>query len=60
VLRFLSARHSAAQLEQRLRKAALGPPVIARVEDDHLVVDLRTVFLEQEPHLVFALAAALR
>jgi L-seryl-tRNA(Ser) seleniumtransferase len=60
VLRFLSARHSAAQLEQRLRKPARGLPVIARVEDDHLVVDLRTVFLEQEPHLMVALAAALR
>ena len=60
VLRFLSARHSAAQLEQRLRKPARGLPVIARVEDDHLVVDLRTVFPEQEPHLIVALAAALR
>lgn len=60
LLRFASVRHSAAQLEQRLRKTAAGPPVIARVEDDRLIVDLRTVFPEQEPLLAAALAAALR
>jgi hypothetical protein len=33
--------------------------VIARVESDRLVLDLRTVFLEQEPLLIKTLAAVL-
>ena len=60
VLRFASARYSATQLEQRLRRAPAGMPVIARVEDDRLIVDLRTVFPEQEPFLIKTLSAALR
>jgi len=32
--------------------AALEFPVIARIEDDHVVVDLRTVFEDQEPDLL--------
>jgi L-seryl-tRNA(Ser) seleniumtransferase len=60
IIRVASARHSAAQLEQRLRRSPTGISVVARVEDDHLVLDLRTVFPEQEPQLVKALAAALR
>jgi L-seryl-tRNA(Ser) seleniumtransferase len=60
VIRIASARHSAAQLEQRLRRAPAGISVIARVEDDRLVIDLRTVFPEQEPVLIRTLAAALR
>jgi L-seryl-tRNA(Ser) seleniumtransferase len=59
LIRLASARYSAAQLEQRLRRAPAGISVIARVEDDKLVVDLRTVFPEQEPLLVKTLAAAL-
>jgi L-seryl-tRNA(Ser) seleniumtransferase len=59
IIRIASARHSAAQLEQRLRRSA-GISVIARVEEDHLILDLRTVFPEQEPQLVKALATALR
>jgi L-seryl-tRNA(Ser) seleniumtransferase len=31
------------------------PPVVARVEEDRLVIDLRTVFPEQEAALVTAL-----
>jgi len=54
-----SARRSAAQLEQRLRQSATGVPVIARVEDDRLVLDLRTVLPEQEPLLLRSLSAAL-
>ncbi len=54
-----SRRHSATQLEQRLRQSAGGPPVIACIEDDRLVLDLRTVFPEQEPALATTLAAAL-
>jgi L-seryl-tRNA(Ser) seleniumtransferase len=60
IIRIASARHSAAQIEKRLRRAPAGISVIARVEDDRLVLDLRTVFPEQEPQLVKTLAAALR
>jgi L-seryl-tRNA(Ser) seleniumtransferase len=59
VIRIASARYSAAKLEQRLRRAPAGISVIARVEEDHLVLDLRTVFPAQEPLLVKTLAAAL-
>jgi L-seryl-tRNA(Ser) seleniumtransferase len=58
VIRIASARYSAAKLEVRLRRAA-GTSVIARVEDDRLILDLRTVFPEQEPLLIKTLAAAL-
>ncbi|MGH9740921.1 MAG: L-seryl-tRNA(Sec) selenium transferase [Candidatus Acidiferrum sp.] len=59
IIRIASARYSAAQLEQRLRRAPAGISVIARVESDRLILDLRTVFPEQEPLLVKTLAAAL-
>jgi L-seryl-tRNA(Ser) seleniumtransferase len=59
IIRIASARYSASQLEQRLRRAPAGISVIARVEDDRLVLDLRTVFPEQEPLLLKTLAAAL-
>lgn len=59
VIRIASARYSAAQLEQRLRRAPKGISVITRVEEDRLILDLRTVFPEQEPLLVKTLAAAL-
>ncbi|HEY6127002.1 MAG TPA: L-seryl-tRNA(Sec) selenium transferase [Candidatus Acidoferrum sp.] len=59
VIRIKSSRYTASQMEQRLRRGA-ATPVIARIEDDRLVIDLRTVFAEQEAALVEALAAALR
>ena len=59
VIRIASVRYSAAKLEQRLRRAPAGISVIARVEEDRLVLDLRTVFPKQEPLLVKTLAAAL-
>jgi L-seryl-tRNA(Ser) seleniumtransferase len=59
LLRFSSVRHSATQLEKRLRRAASVLPVIARVEDERLIVDLRTVFLGQEPLLAKALSDSL-
>jgi L-seryl-tRNA(Ser) seleniumtransferase len=59
VIRIASARYSATKLEQRLRGAPAGISVIARVEEDRLVLDLRTVFPEQEPLLVKTLAAVL-
>jgi L-seryl-tRNA(Ser) seleniumtransferase len=59
VIRIASVRYSAAKLEQRLRRAPSGVSVIARVEDERLILDLRTVFREQEPLLVKTLAAVL-
>jgi len=59
IIRIASARYSATKLEQRLRRAPAGVSVIARVEDDRLVLDLRTVFPEQEPLLIKTLASSL-
>jgi len=44
---------SAAALEERLRRA--DPPVIARIENGLVVLDLRTVLEEDEPLLVSVL-----
>jgi L-seryl-tRNA(Ser) seleniumtransferase len=44
-------------LESRLRAAS--PPVVARIVDGRLILDLRTVFPEEEPELAAALLAAL-
>jgi L-seryl-tRNA(Ser) seleniumtransferase len=60
VLRLASARHSASELEVRLRTGAGPTPVVARIEQDRLLIDLRTVFPEQESDLVEALVQALR
>jgi L-seryl-tRNA(Ser) seleniumtransferase len=59
VIRIKSRRYSASQMEQRLRRGPSATPVIARLEEDRLVIDLRTVFAEQEAALAEALAAAL-
>jgi L-seryl-tRNA(Ser) seleniumtransferase len=59
VLHIRSERRSAAELEKRLRRGGAGSSVIARIEDDHLVIDLRTVFEDQEPELSAAIALAL-
>jgi L-seryl-tRNA(Ser) seleniumtransferase len=59
VIRIASVRYSANKLEQRLRRAPAGISVIARVEEDRLIFDLRTVLPEQEPLLVKTLAAVL-
>jgi L-seryl-tRNA(Ser) seleniumtransferase len=59
LIRIASARYSAAQLEQRLRRAPAGISVIARVEDDRLLLDLRTVFPEQEPALLKTVSSVL-
>jgi L-seryl-tRNA(Ser) seleniumtransferase len=53
-----SPSHSAAQLEERLRNSGHGVPVIARIENDHLVLDLRTVSAEEEAALATALGRA--
>ena len=47
------AKHSAAVLEKKL--LAHRPPVIARVEADTVLLDLRTVLRDQEPVLAEAL-----
>jgi L-seryl-tRNA(Ser) seleniumtransferase len=60
IIRLSSAKYAAAKLEQRLRRPTQGVSVIARVEEDRVILDLRTVFPEQEPPLAESLAAALR
>ncbi|HWY05854.1 MAG TPA: L-seryl-tRNA(Sec) selenium transferase [Candidatus Acidoferrales bacterium] len=60
VLRIGSARYSASELEVRLRSGAGGSPVIGRIEEERLLIDLRTVFPEQEAALAEKLAWALR
>jgi L-seryl-tRNA(Ser) seleniumtransferase len=59
LLRVSSARYSASQLENCLRTGPTGIAVIARIEDDHLLLDLRTVFPNQESVLTDALISAL-
>lgn len=55
-----SHRYSAVALEERLRRSVNGTPVIARIEEDRLMIDLRTVFVEEEEPLAEAVVAALR
>jgi L-seryl-tRNA(Ser) seleniumtransferase len=50
---------SAARIEERLRLPAEGIPVIARVEAGRLLLDLRTVFPDEEGPLACALVGAL-
>ena len=51
--------HSVALLEERLRKPARsGTPVITRVAERRLILDLRTVFPDEEAALAAALARA--
>jgi L-seryl-tRNA(Ser) seleniumtransferase len=51
-------RTSAASLEERLRRNQ--PPVIARVKDEEVLLDLRTVAEEEEKILLEAVTKALR
>jgi len=59
-----SRRHSAAGFEERLRLPAASeqsaghPPVIARIEEDRVVFDLRTVFPADEATLAAAILSA--
>ena len=59
LLRINNSRCSAAEMESRLRQAPVGIPVIARIEQDCLLLDLRTVFPGQEADLAESLAAIL-
>jgi L-seryl-tRNA(Ser) seleniumtransferase len=52
----VAPRGDAVEIERRLRAA--DPPVIARIEKDRLLLDLRTVAPEEEPALLAILAAA--
>ena len=59
--RLLAVSHptlSASALEARLR--SWDPPIVARIEDDRVVIDLRTVFPEQDDAVVGALSALVR
>jgi L-seryl-tRNA(Ser) seleniumtransferase len=46
------SRHSAQELEALLRRNS--PPVIARIEHDRLLLDLRTVFEDQDEEIIRA------
>jgi L-seryl-tRNA(Ser) seleniumtransferase len=46
------ARLSAQELEARLRRNS--PPILARIERGQLLIDLRTVFADQEDEIVQA------
>jgi len=49
------AKLSANQIEERLRQS--DPPVIARIEDDRVLLDLRTVTAEDEATLASAITS---
>jgi len=61
LVRLSTLRYSAGELEARLRQTAAGlTPVIARIENDRLVLDLRTVDPGEESALLEAVFAAIR
>ncbi|HUK52145.1 MAG TPA: L-seryl-tRNA(Sec) selenium transferase, partial [Candidatus Binatia bacterium] len=61
LMRISALGSSAVEIEARLREPAAGmTPVIARIEEDRLVLDLRTVDPAEESALAETLLAALR
>jgi L-seryl-tRNA(Ser) seleniumtransferase len=58
VLALSCANLSADELSSRLR--AFDPPIVARVEDERVMLDLRTVFLEQDAAIAAALTTICR
>ena len=59
LISIVSPHYSPAELEKRLRQPANATPVIARIENKHVILDLRTVSPGEESELASALAAAL-
>ncbi len=57
VVRIEPRQGSAARLERRLRQGE--PPVVARIEDDAVILDLRTIEPSQDATLAAAVQAAL-
>ena len=57
VLALRPARESATDLEARLRRGS--PPVLVRIKEDRILLDLRTIAESEEPALLRALRAAL-
>jgi len=56
---FIKSRsRSVSAVEERLRKGSGGVPVVARIAGDRLILDLRTVFPDEEATLLSAVAAA--
>ncbi len=53
-----SSKQPSSQVEERLRQSS-PIPVIARLEEERVWIDLRTIFAEQERALVEAIVAAL-
>jgi L-seryl-tRNA(Ser) seleniumtransferase len=60
LLQIGSTRWSPAQLEGLLRVPEANVPVLARIAHDRLLLDLRTVFPDEEHALAASLATALR
>jgi len=60
VLRIISPKNSAAEMEERLRRTERETPVIARIEEDGLLLDLRTVLPGEEAALASALTSVLQ
>jgi len=61
LVRLSTLRRSAAEIEARLRQPAAGStPVIARIEEDRIILDLRTVDPGEESALAETLLDALR
>ncbi len=59
LLQVSSTGWSASQIEARLRTRRPGAPVLARIAHNRVVLDLRTVFPQQDGALANALAVAL-
>ena len=60
------SRHGAVSIDNAINQAieneliqAIQEDVIARIEEDCLILDLRTVFADEEPALLVALVSAL-
>jgi L-seryl-tRNA(Ser) seleniumtransferase len=53
LLAITSEKFSAEEISTRLRRS--NPPIIARVEEGRVLLDLRTVFPEQDGALIQAL-----